>query len=75
MVRRNIMVTIIGMQEKCVCDSTYLIVKIVQVAGYKHMDVSHDLQYIQTLQCYQNNVITVQYHAQSTYHNTYCTNN
>lgn len=38
-------------QEK-VWDVPYLIIQIVEVAGYKNMNISHDLQNIQTLKQY-----------------------
>lgn len=38
-------------QEK-VWDIPYLIIQVVEVAGYKNMNVSHDFQNIQTLKQY-----------------------
>lgn len=39
------------MPEK-VWDISYLIIQIVEVAGYKNMNISHDFQNIQTLKHY-----------------------
>lgn len=36
----------IGLRDR---DRAYLVVEVVEIAGYKHMDVPHDLQHIQSL--------------------------